>query len=454
MDAKIREREGQLKASLAVELDAEKARLQKQGLSEQDINRRLSALEAQKNAESARQLAAYTSQAEADRQKADENLKSLQAEFNANLAKASQERQQVVDESRKREADLQAQLEQKTREAASAQAASDQALKALQSQKQQEESRRRPAGRPVLRGESGHRRAGLSESHQEPAGHPHLRHEHGRGHPAGNCPAQGRGPFRRGLSHEPRARPDQPGQRGHRLPRRGRGTDQRRAIRGFRGGCPVEGGKRHRGGKLYAQALSVIPEISRSYAWFTARARDDEAKRRDALQAGLTRAEAAFDAGRYAEMLSSYKEAFGYLPETSARLDRTLNNIGAAGFEQGRQTAQTSQGKLASALMAQAGQFLKQGRQVDAISQYLVVLDRYPLAPQAPDANRESRNAVTALNDKADATIAAREKQLGDQVALLQKQVGDRETEILGIKTAIMGLVSMTEILPRRTRAL
>src|SRR5208283_5247420 len=70
----------------------------------------------------------------------------------------------------------------------------------------------------------------------------------------------------------------------------------------------------------YGQALDAIPEISKSYAYFTGKSRDAEAARQDALRAGLVRAETAFAAGRYPEMLAAYRDAFAYIPESSARL--------------------------------------------------------------------------------------------------------------------------------------
>src|SRR5208337_2187812 len=139
MDAKVQARESQLRAAMASELDAERARLQKQGLSEQDIQKRLSDLEAQKNAQFNSQLAAFRTQADADRKKSEAALQDLRTQFNADLAKANADRQQVLSDSRQREADLQAQLAQRTQELQSAQAQTQQQLAALTSQKQQED---------------------------------------------------------------------------------------------------------------------------------------------------------------------------------------------------------------------------------------------------------------------------------------------------------------------------
>jgi hypothetical protein len=139
MDAKVGQKEQELRASLAQELDAERAKLQKQGLSDQAIAKRLQDLEAQKNAESARQLESFRQQAEADRVKAEQTLRNQETQFNANLAKANTERQQVLADSRKRDEDLRSQLEQKTQVLESEKARAQQALNTLATRQEQED---------------------------------------------------------------------------------------------------------------------------------------------------------------------------------------------------------------------------------------------------------------------------------------------------------------------------
>ncbi|HVP17837.1 MAG TPA: hypothetical protein VMU36_02510 [Spirochaetia bacterium] len=425
MDAKVRERENQLRTALTAELDAEKARLQNQGLSEQEINRRLSALETRKNAESASQLAAFRAQAEADRQKSDENLKSLRAEFNANLAQANQERLQVVSESKKREADLQAQLEQKTKEAETAQARSEQALTALQSQKQQED---------LVSGQL----VGLYSVVKENIS--------GKDYPKALTSLQA---IRDYVSRPDIAVLPAVQQRrdvdlfvvdslssfvqGQLSPAKvdtsslvaaaGQISEVRAAV--SQADAQARAGNIAEAEKLYDKALSVIPEIAKSYAYFTTKVRDTENARQEVLRSGLARAEAAFEAGRYPQMLAAYKDALSYLPETSARLDRTLSNIATAGSEQAKSKGVAEQARAAAPLLSQGDAALAQGRPADALSRYLTILRRYPQSPQADFAVQGITNASTALGDRADARISAREKDLQAQVASLQKQVAD-----------------------------
>ncbi len=428
MDAKVRQREDQLKASMAAELAAEKVRLQKQGLSEQDIANRLSAMEAQKNADSQRQLAAFRAQAETDTQKSDENLRSLQAEFNANLATANAERQQVLEDSKKREADLQAQLEQKTKEAASAQASSQQALAALQSRKQQEDL---VAGQLV--GLYSVVKADISAKDFSKAitGLQAIRDYVNSASVAAFPSMQQRRDVDLFLvdsltSYVQGQLSPASADTSSLIAASGQISEVRTAV--AQADAQAQAGNVAEAERLYAKALAVMPEIQRSYDYFTARTRADENARQQALRAGLTRAETAFDAGRYPEMLAAYRDALGYLPETSARLDKTLSNVLTAGSEQGKNQDLANQAKMAAPLLAQADAALGHGKPADAISAYLTVLQRYPQSPQANLAAKGITNASSTLGDTADTRVAAREKQRNAQIAALQKQVADLAT--------------------------
>jgi DNA repair exonuclease SbcCD ATPase subunit len=425
MDAKVQEKENQLKTAMAAELDSEKTRLQQQGLSEQDISRRLAAIEAQRNAESEKQLAAFRTQAEADRQKSDENLKNLQAEFNMSLAQANQERQQVLDESQKREADLQAQLEQKTQEAGSAQASSQQALAALQSQKQQEDL---VAGQLVGLYSVVKSNIAAKDYPKAITSLQAIRDYVNSTSVAAFPSIQQRRDIDLFVvdsltSYVQNQLSAASVDTSSLLAAAGQISEVRAAV--SQADARAQAGDVVGADSLYQKALAVIPEIQHSYTYFMTKTRDAEAARQQVLRTGLSRAEADFDAGRYPEMLAAYKDALTYLPETSTRLDTTLSNILTAGAAQARNKDQAEQARLAAPLLAQADAALAQGKPADAISRYLTILQRYPQSPQADQAVKGVSNSSSAMSDGADARLAAREAELNAQVAALQKQVSD-----------------------------
>jgi hypothetical protein len=444
MDAKVQEKEGQLRATMAAELEAEKARLQKQGLSEKDIESKLAALEDQKNAAFNKQLESFKAQADADRKRSEATLKDLQAQFNTDLAKASSERQQLVADSKQREAELQAQLTAKTKEMASAQAQTQAQLSALSSQKQQEDL----AAQQLV---------GLYAVVQSDIAE--------KNYPKALSSLKSISSYVN--STEVAVLP---------------GISNRRAVDLFIVGslttlvqgeidsaqtdtaslveaantiasvrALIEGADGMlRAGRLadaetqYGKALAVIPEIGRTYAWFTDTARAAEEERRAALRAGLARAESAFAAGRHAEVLSAYKDALAYLPETSARLATTLSTIGASAAALSSQKVIAEQTQAAAAVIAAGDALAGKGQHADAIAQYLLVLRDLPQASQAPLAVKGITDGVAAMSGKA----AAEQKAQADQVSVLSAELADVRkrleaslSEILSVKTNIVSLL-------------
>jgi len=114
MDSKVSAKEAELRAQMATALDDEKARLQKQGLTQAVIAQRLADEEKQRTADVQKQLDAFRKAQEAQRALDEKNLKTLQDNFQANLAKANTEKQAALEDAQKREIALRGQFSQKT----------------------------------------------------------------------------------------------------------------------------------------------------------------------------------------------------------------------------------------------------------------------------------------------------------------------------------------------------
>ena len=444
MDAKVRDRESQLRAAMSAEMDAERARLQKLGLTDQDIQKRLADLEARKNAENAKELESFRVKADEDRRKSEAALKEQQDRFNASLAQANAERQQVLSESRQREADLQAQLAQKTQEAESAQAKAQKQLDVLTSQKQQEDL----AAQQLV---------GLYAVAQADIAAKDYKKAIASLQAVGNYVNSAEVMSLSGMAKRRSVDlfiidslrtlvENEAAKEKIDTTSLVAASDQLAAVRSLvtDADAQVRAGQLAAAEKLYSDALAAIPEISRSYAFFTTRAKGTEAARVAALRTGLTQAESAFEAGRYPEMLAAYREALTYLPETSARLDRTMANIGAGGSAAASQKSKADQSKAAEPLLGQATAFLKAGRSADAVAQFLTILSTYPLSAQAPAAARGISDATARMDAQSGANVKEQSDQvarLTDQLAGLQKQLDASTAEILRIKKSIIALL-------------
>jgi hypothetical protein len=447
MDAQVQQKEADLRAAMAAELDAEKARLQKQGLSDQDIQKKLADLETQKNTAFQKDLDAFKAQADAERKRSEAALRDLQARYSSDLATANTERQQVLADSRQREADLQAQLAAQSKEAQAQQAQTQQQLAALSSQKTQEDlvsqqlvglysvAQTDIAARDYAHALTSLQAIGAYVNSLDLVALPGM----AKRRPVDLFIVDSLTSLVQGEIDKAKTDTSSLVEAANRL------ADIRTRVADA--DTQVKAGRLAEAEKQYAQALAVLPEISRSYAFFKARAADAETARQAVLDAALQRAETAYGAGRYADMLSAYRDALGYLPETSGRLDATLANIAASGTAQGSvpagQKAQAAQTSAAGPLLAQADARLAQGSYADAVASYLQLLQDYPLSAQAPQAVQGASRGVSAMNAAAaeDRTQAARVGALTSEVATLQRSLAASTGELTRVKKAIMDLL-------------
>jgi len=114
MDVRIQEREEQLRAALAEELEAERRRLQQAGVSASNIQQQLSDLESRLTQEQQQQLAEFRVEAEAELGQKDDEIARLIQENNSMLARFREERAALQQELARQEAELRAQAQAQT----------------------------------------------------------------------------------------------------------------------------------------------------------------------------------------------------------------------------------------------------------------------------------------------------------------------------------------------------
>jgi hypothetical protein len=440
MEASVSRREKELQASLAAELEAERERLLGQGLSEEAVSRTLQDFQARKSAEAARQLDSFRAEAEAERRKAETGLKALSAEFATNLSMANEERERVLEESRKREQDIRGQLTLTgTPQPMTAQA--EKTLTDMSTRKKRED-----LALAQLLGLYATARTDFTKRNFSGA----LRN------------LQGIRDFM--------DRPDiisLPGITRRRdfdlfvvaslsalaqdeIDKTKSDTVSVMAAAALLSDIRLKVGEADtllHSGKLdaaaaaYGEALQVIPDITRSHGYLLQRDRDAEAARRALLRDRLAKAEAAFMAGKIAEAIDDYREAFLYLPESDERISRTVSSIASAGLAQGTEKSRQEQSQAASGLFSRANGFMAQGSPDDALPLYLQILSAYPMSRQSADAVSGIQSAVKGLNDRADERRKAVEAELGGRIASLRQELQARQSDIVRVKRSIADLL-------------
>jgi peptidoglycan hydrolase CwlO-like protein len=436
MDAKVSAREAELRAAMNTALEAERKKLQEQGLSQETIDARLKDLEAQKNAEFARQLDAFKAQADADRKKAEESLKNLQNEYSVSLERANAERQQVISDSQKRENELKSQLAQATQELQTAKAQSEQALQTIAAQKEKED-----LALGQLTGLYSVVKANVTQRNYQAA--------------IQGLKAVGDFVNRQDIMTIPAIsqRRDfdlfvinsltalvqdemdkSSADTASLVQAAGLISDIRTLVSSADG--LLKAGKGAEAEKAYAQALQVIPEVARSYAYLSQRVAAAEQDRQNRLGNALAAAEAAFEAGKTSDALVAYRQAFTYLPLNADRLDKTMSNVTTAGYAAGIQKAKTDQSKAAAGTLAQADGFAAKGQYDDALASYIQILARYPASTQTDAAMKGIETSVAALVAKAEQNRAQ-----SAEMASIQSDLKARTADISRIKRFISQLI-------------
>ena len=138
-EAKIREREEQLRSELEAQLAAERDKLQGEGLTTAVINDQLRALEQRLTSENESRLAEFREASQTELAEKEAQLAALEEQYRESLVQFQQERSALEQQFSQREAELQAQLERQAAEAQSAQAEVADQLAALREQRQREQ---------------------------------------------------------------------------------------------------------------------------------------------------------------------------------------------------------------------------------------------------------------------------------------------------------------------------
>ena len=107
MQSSIDNREKELRQAMQDALDSERARLRGQGISEEEIDRRIGELEERMSSEYNRQLEEYMRESAATLKEREEELLEEKKKAEKRLEAASREKHQLIEETRRREAELQ-----------------------------------------------------------------------------------------------------------------------------------------------------------------------------------------------------------------------------------------------------------------------------------------------------------------------------------------------------------
>jgi hypothetical protein len=414
IDEKVKAREVEFRSKLQDELEAEKKRLADQGLSSAAMQARIKSFEADRTAVLNKQLADARKSAEAEKTAADDKFNLIKEEYNRNMAGLGEERKRIQDESRKREDELKATLETKTRELENQSATATAGLEKARSELAGLEAQRAKAKDEEDRvvGLYGTIRLAIRDRRYEDASNganalasflkdPNLLSDAALQdrRNADLFVAETLGIYAR--SELERASIDA----GKLLAQADLLASARDAASAAQ--AALKTGNTELASAKYGEALSKVPEILAAHEFFLDQLKASETARRSRLDEALSSADRAFRANDQAAYAARYSEALSYLPIKDAALNTLTARFGQMAVAEAGKNRNAADTKAARPLFVAASSRLEARDWPAAIAGYIGLLAAYPAAEQCGDALKGIDAARAGMQKSADASAAS-----------------------------------------------
>ncbi len=412
MDSKIQERESTLRKTLEDALAAEKQQLKDQGLSEEDINAKITDLENKKELEFNESLETFKKEAEAERRQAENNLKIIQDEYSQSLNRINTEKERIQSESLARESELKSRIEEKEKALESEKTKAEAQLELLE-----EQALRTELVDSQLIGFYNTVKGNIKNENFEDA-------------------LQNLSSLRSYLDEESVI--SLPGIANRReveffvidslnkliksemmkeeidtsslIEAANQITAVKNAVK--EADKQLALGETVKAEELYKEALAMIPEVEKSHIYFTGRKQVSEENRSDLLDDYLSRTEASFIEKDYAGTVENFTRALGYLPREPNDIQALVDKVRLSGIALENQRLLREDSLKAAAPLKEADALLNEKKYDDAILRYADIIATYPRSDQV----------TAALNGiKKSAAMSA----------------GQAEEEILRLETAL-----------------
>lgn len=444
VESRIKAKEDELKDRLKAELERERQRLVDEGLSDAAIQERLREFERRKTEEFRAQLDGFAKEAEKERLALESRLDGARAEYGASLAAATAERQRIQDESRRREQELRAQLDEQGRalEAERARLAESQKGAQAELARLNEEAARVEAAQSQLSGLYAAARQALREGRLDDASRSlealraYLADPKTVAMPALKA--------RRELdlftadllekaiaAERAKSSADTKGAAA--------ALDAIAAVRASTEAAraALAADRRPEAEAAYRAALTATKELSEAVAFLEGAWSSSLAARAADIEAGVKASLASLDAAAASRDEAALRAAFSRLlsslplgPADASRVYASIQALGGAESEAARARADTADAEAPyRAAAAAAGS----SRHVDALRGFLSVLERYPSAEQSARAAAgavSSGEALAAALDELSRRSAERVAALEAELAAARAAIGEAEARI------------------------
>jgi hypothetical protein len=431
MEKKIAEKEAQLRQALQDAVAAERARLTAAGYSQAVVEEKIREFEKRKNAEYNQALDDFKKKAEAERVALEGNLKKQQDDYQKNLTDLASERQQILDDSKRRQADLQTQLDQKNRDLETAQTANKAQLAAAQkrlSDLNDEKAKTDDVENQLLGQYTKIAQAIQSRQFPEALSQVQSLTAYLNDPTVKSLPAiQKRRDADLFLAATlsdwltaDQKRLDSDAARVQVT----EGTIGNIDDLAKRANAALNAGRPSDADDLYSQALNLIPSVLEAHQYFLEKAVNAEVARKKVVADNIAAGEAAFIAGDLTGARRYYNLAVDALPLTTAQRTALADHGTQATFQTMLQDKLNKSDDDFKNDLASAQAYLKAGQPDQAVAAFVTLLEKYPVGKAGFASLSGIRQASTQLQQNA----SAREQALNADLAKVKSDLASQGT--------------------------
>lgn len=443
-DERLRAKESELRQSFEQELDKERQRLRAQGLSEDLINERIAKIVSERESGLKRDLAEFKNRLDEERSAADARMAKLREEYRGELAGLSEERTRLLEESRRKEAELRATMDAKTRalEAAGAQATANLESARAELTRLSEEQNTLKAAEDRILGLYATVRTSLTERRFADAvadadklqvflNDPSIVSVEGlrARRNADLFAADSIGKYAR--AELERTTVD--------VASLARQSDLIASIRtaAAAAAAAVAAGDATAAEARYTEALSYVNETLAAHRYLADRIRANEEARRAAAASAAEAGGRAAREGAYAAASASFAEALGLFGAPESARGAIVDGLGRIALDRADKDRVEAHSRAIISPLAEADRAAGESRWADAVLAYSGVMRAYPAANQMGRAIGGLEKAVVAWKRDWDRRSQEESQQAAVREADIQGRIAELERENTGLRQEI-----------------
>jgi len=185
---------------------------------------------------------------------------------------------------------------------------------------------------------------------------------------------------------------------------------------------------------LYQEALSILPEIDRSHSFFINRVEQVNQERLNMLERYLNNAQNSYEEDDFDSAKYYYIEALRYVPISETRISIMISQIEKMGFQNEVTGLSESQTEEARELLEEADTYYSERLYNEAVAVYVSLIAQFPYSSQVNESINGIAGSLEGLKVQSITSIGEESSKIAEMEVLLNEKISD--IEILQLEKA------------------